>query len=95
MKADSPSAGRLTGFWAADLAPAAFDRGGGAGREIFIPGNKESPRGHGLWHVAANAIDVAARPDVGPFQDKKKPGGNRRALEFRKDGAAVSGWQPA
>ncbi|THD56803.1 MAG: hypothetical protein E8A46_02885 [Bradyrhizobium sp.] len=84
MKADSPSAGRLTRFLAADLAPAAFDRGGGgAGREIFIPGNKESP-GHGLRHVAASAIDVAARPDVGTFQDKKKPGGNRRALEFRK-----------
>jgi hypothetical protein len=73
----------LARFFAADLAPAAFDRGG-AGREIFIPGNKESPRGHDLRHVAANAIDAAARPDLGPFQGKKKPGGNRRALEFRK-----------
>jgi hypothetical protein len=85
MKADSPPAGRLTRFLAADLAPAAFNRGGdGAGRNIFIPGNKESPRGRGLRHLAANAIDVAARPDVGPFQDKKKPGGKRRAFEFRK-----------
>jgi hypothetical protein len=50
MKADSPSVGRLTRFLAADLAPAAFDRsGGGAGREIFIPGNKESP---GSWPPA-------------------------------------------
>jgi hypothetical protein len=89
--------GTIDPILAADLAPAAFGRVcGGASREIFIPGNTEKARGHNLRYVTANAFGVAAGASIsGPFHAKKKPGDDRRAVEFRENAAAASGWQPA
>jgi hypothetical protein len=74
MKADSPSAGRLTRFLAADPAPAAFDRGGGgAGRKIFIPGNKESPTVMASGASPRTLLMLQRAPTSGRSRARKSP----------------------
>jgi len=82
----------LTRFLAADLAPAALDRGDG--RKVFVPGNMESPAVKASGASPRTLLMLRRAPTSGRSKARKSPAVIAGLLNFENP-AAASAWQPA